>query len=133
MARLDDDLTDACDDDTHDHGSTIVDVGAALADEATYRDASELFGAFADPNRLKILDALRTGHEICVSDLIEITGMSQSAVSHALQLLRLRRVVGGRREGRHIYYHLLDDHVVKLIEFALEHLREELLGPDDSG
>ena len=54
--------------------------------------------------------------------------MSQSAVSHALKLLRLRRLVAGRRDGRHIYYRLLDDHVVKLIEFALEHLDEAICG-----
>lgn len=125
MDTLDPDLVDECDDDAHDHGSTVATVAAALVDEATYRDASDLFGAFADANRLKILDALRTGHEICVSDLIEITGMSQSAVSHALKLLRLRRVVEGRRDGRHIYYRLHDDHVIKLVEFALEHLAEE--------
>ncbi len=116
---------DHCDDETHDHGATVEDVGATLMDEATYRDASELFSAFADPNRLKILDALRIGGEICVSDVIQITGMSQSAVSHALKLLRLRRLVAGRREGRHIYYHLLDEHVSKLVEFALEHLAED--------
>lgn len=124
MDSLDHDLADACDDDTHDHPSTVTQVNLALADETTYREASELFGAFADPNRLKILDALRTGHDICVTDLIEITGMSQSAVSHALKLLRLRRLVEGRRDGRHIYYRLVDDHVVKLVEFALEHLAE---------
>lgn len=116
---------DRCDDDSHDHDSVIAAVTAELVDDATYREASDLFGAFADPNRLKILDALRTGHEICVSDLMGITQMSQSAVSHALKLLRLRRLVDRRRDGRHIFYSLLDDHVVKLVEFALEHLAEE--------
>lgn len=124
MDTLDEDVADSCDDETHDHASTIAKVAGSLADEHTYRDASELFGAFADPNRLKILDALRAS-ELCVSDLIEITGMSQSAVSHALKLLRLRRVVANRRDGRHVYYSLLDDHVVNLVEFALEHLAEE--------
>lgn len=124
MASTDEDLSEICDDESHNHGSTVERVTAELADDATYRDASELFGAFADPNRLKILDALRAGHKLCVSDLIEITGMSQSAVSHALKLLRLRRVVDGRRDGRHIYYRLLDEHVIKLVEFALEHLAE---------
>ena len=125
METFDDEASDHCDDAAHDHATTVERVGSALAPESTYRDASELFGAFADPNRLKILDALRTANELCVSELIEITGMSQSAVSHALKLLRSRRVVEGQRDGRHIYYRLLDDHVVKLVEFALEHLAED--------
>lgn len=113
-----------CDDEEHDHGGVVADVIDRLDDDPTYQRASDLFGAFADPNRLKILDALRTGHEICVSDLMTITGMSQSAVSHALKLLRLRRLVDRRREGRHVFYRLDDDHVSKLVEFALEHLAE---------
>lgn len=118
------DLNDRCDDEEHDHPGSVAQVVAELAADATYLAASELFRAFADPNRLKILDALRV-QPLCVSDLIEITGMSQSAVSHALKLLRLRRLVTARREGRHVFYQLHDDHVVKLVEFALEHLSED--------
>ena len=116
---------DLCDDAGHDHAGVVAEVFAALVDDATYARASELFGAFADPNRLKILDALRTSAELCVSDLMGVTQMTQSAVSHALKLLRRRRLVEKRREGRHVYYRLHDDHVVKLVEFALDHLAEE--------
>jgi DNA-binding transcriptional ArsR family regulator len=126
MSAREEELLDEehCDDEEHDHGGVVREVLDRLDDDETYRDASDLFGAFADPNRLKILDALRTGHEICVSDLMTITGMSQSAVSHALKLLRLRRLVDRRRQGRHVFYRLDDDHIVKLVEFALEHLAE---------
>lgn len=116
---------DVCDDTAHDHAQVVSEVVEALVDDATYARASELFGAFADPNRLKILDALRASPELCVSDLMSVTEMTQSAVSHALKLLRLRRLVEKRRAGRHVYYRLHDDHVVKLVEFALDHLAEE--------
>lgn len=117
--------SDVCDVDGHDHHAVVTDVSARLSEDGVYEGAADLFGAFADSNRLRIMDALRAADELCVSDLMEITAMSQSAVSHALKLLRLRRLVVRRREGRHVYYRLLDEHVVKLIEFALEHLAEE--------
>ena len=116
---------DVCDDDLHDHAGVVATVASELSDDDVYDDASALFGAFADPNRLKILDALRAADELCVSDVMSVTGMSQSAVSHALKLLRLRRLVERRRDGRHVYYRLHDEHVHKLVEFALEHLAEE--------
>ncbi len=116
---------DACDDDAHDHAGVVARVLDDLEPDGTYDGAAELFGAFADVNRLKILDALRTAEELCVSDLTDVTQMSQSAVSHALKLLRLRRLVERRRDGRHVYYRLTDHHVVKLLEFALEHVAEE--------
>lgn len=125
MAAPDHPDDDACDDLAHDHEGIVASVARELAEDGVYSDASLFFGAFADPNRLKILDALRAGDELCVSDVMAITGMSQSAVSHALKLLLLRRVVARRREGRHVYYRLVDEHVLKLVEFALEHLAEE--------
>lgn len=124
MKYADVESQDICDDETHDHDGAVTRTAALLADEPTYRAAAELFGAFADPNRLRMLDALRAAGELCVSDLTEVTGMSQSAVSHALKLLRDRRLVDARRDGRHIYYRLTDVHVRNLVEFALEHLAE---------
>jgi DNA-binding transcriptional ArsR family regulator len=115
---------DTCDDDSHDHPTIVDRVCEQLPADDAYEGASELFGALADVNRLRIVDAIRMAEELCVSDIIEITGMSQSAVSHALKLLRLRRLVVSRREGRHIYYRLLDEHVHTLVDFALEHQGE---------
>lgn len=117
--------SDRCDDEGHDHHGIVAAVLEDLHEDETYVRGAELFGAFADPNRLKILDALRASPELCVSDLMSLTAMTQSAVSHALKLLRLRRLVRKRREGRHVYYSLHDDHIVKLVEFALDHLAEE--------
>ena len=83
-----------------------------------------LFKAMGDPNRLRILWALDR-EEMCVCDLAQFVGVSESAVSHQLRLLRQLHLVVNRREGPVLYYRLDDDHVGSLIHLALEHLREE--------
>ncbi len=83
-----------------------------------------LFKAMGDPNRLRILWALDR-EEMCVCDLAQFIGVSESAVSHQLRLLRQLHLVVNRREGPVLYYRLDDDHVGSLIHLALEHLREE--------
>ena len=70
-----------------------------------------------------MLSALSAG-QLCVSDLSAVVGISESAVSHQLRLLRTGRVVTFRKEGRVAYYRLLDHHVTTLIDSALEHARE---------
>lgn len=84
---------------------------------------SQLFKAFGDPSRLRILYGL-IQREMCVCDLAALLGISESAVSHQLRLLRTIRLVTNRREGTVLYYRLADEHVPMLIEMALEHLRE---------
>lgn len=86
-------------------------------------DLSQVFKAFADPSRLRILHALEAG-EMCVCDLSALLEISESAVSHQLRLLRTLRLVANRREGTVLYYRLADGHVTELIALALEHLRE---------
>jgi ArsR family transcriptional regulator len=84
---------------------------------------SDLFQLLSDPNRMKILYTL-SHDEVCVCDLSAILGMSDSAVSHQLRLLRALRLVKPRRDGRVIYYSVEDDHVTKLLEMCLEHENE---------
>jgi ArsR family transcriptional regulator, lead/cadmium/zinc/bismuth-responsive transcriptional repressor len=84
---------------------------------------AEVFAMLSDPGRLRLLLALREAPERTVSDLVDETGITQSAVSHALRLLRAYRVVGVRREGRHAYYTIIDDHVRLLLDATLDHLR----------
>lgn len=95
----------------------------ALPDEICVAGASAFLKLVADPTRLKILSALKTC-ELCVCDLAAVVGISESAVSHQLRLLRTGRVVTYRKEGRIAYYRLLDHHVTTLIENALEHASE---------
>jgi len=82
-----------------------------------------LFKALADQSRLKILMALEQG-EMCVCDLAAFLGVSESAVSHQLRLLRQMTLVANRREGPVLYYRLTDAHVSQLVLLALEHIRE---------
>lgn len=86
--------------------------------------AAELFRLFADPTRLKILCALQEG-EICVSDIATRVEQTESAVSHQLRLLRAERLVASRKEGRAVYYRLLDAHISSLMMNALDHVAEE--------
>jgi DNA-binding transcriptional ArsR family regulator len=83
-------------------------------------DAAEVFSLLADPGRLRLLTVLRTG-EASVGQLAELAGMSESATSHALRLLRAHRIVQARRAGRMAYYRLADAHVRVLLDTALEH------------
>jgi len=94
----------------------------ALADNEV-EELSLLFKAFADPSRLRILQAL-VRREMCVCDLAALLKISESAVSHQLRLLRNLKLVANRREGTILYYRLRDDHVAVLLDVALEHLRE---------
>lgn len=94
----------------------LVEVGAESAAMA------EVFALLADPGRLRILLTLRAG-EANVGQLSEASGLSESATSHALGLLRSRQVVQVRRVGRLAIYQLADEHVRDLLDTALEHLR----------
>ncbi len=84
---------------------------------------AQLFKTMGDPNRLRILRALQED-EMCVCDLARFLGISESAVSHQLRLLRQLHLVVNRRQGPVLYYRLSDDHVHRLMELALEHIRE---------
>jgi len=82
---------------------------------------AELFKALSDPTRVRILSALR-GAELCVCDIAATLGMSQSAVSHQLRLLRTLRLVRHRKDGRMVYYALDDEHVERLLAEGLDHV-----------
>jgi DNA-binding transcriptional ArsR family regulator len=84
---------------------------------------TEIFRVLGDPTRVRILDALATA-EHCVGALAQGLGLSESAVSHQLRLLRSRRIVRSRREGRMIFYALDDEHVLVLFRQGLRHVQE---------
>lgn len=91
-------------------------------DEILY-DLAELFRVFGDTTRIKILYALFES-ELCVNDIAQVVGLSQSAVSHQLRLLKTNKLVKFRREGKTIYYSLDDDHVRSMIALGMEHVEE---------
>jgi ArsR family transcriptional regulator len=80
-----------------------------------------LFKALADPTRVRIIGRLLAG-EACVPELADELGLGQSTVSHSLRLLRHLHIVRSRKDGRHAYYQLEDDHVRDLFERARAHL-----------
>ncbi len=84
----------------------------------------DLFGMLADPTRARILHALTLTEELCVCDLALLLGLSVSALSHQLRLLRDRDAVARRKAGRIVYYRLADDHVRRLLTDALVHVGE---------
>ena len=86
-------------------------------------DLAELFRVFGDSTRIKILYALFES-ELCVNDIAQVVGISQSAVSHQLRLLKTSKLVKFRREGKAMYYSLDDDHVRSMIALGMEHTEE---------
>ncbi|MDP4127609.1 MAG: metalloregulator ArsR/SmtB family transcription factor [Bacillota bacterium] len=84
---------------------------------------SELFKTLGDPTRIRLMDALAKS-EFCVCDLAELLGLSQSATSHQLRVLRNKDLVKYRREGKMVYYSVHDSHVSELYRQGLEHIDE---------
>ena len=89
---------------------------------------ADTFSALGDPTRVRILDVLSKG-ELCVCDLAAVLGVSQSAVSHQLRLLRGIRLVRPRREGRIVFYSLDDQHIISIFKQTLQHVQETVAAP----
>lgn len=105
------------------HEEKIQAVLSATPAPSSMQALGELFKMFSDPGRLRILSALSEA-ELCVCDLQEILGASQSAVSHQLALLRTARLVRSRREGKTVLYALADSHVRAILLVGLDHVEE---------
>ncbi len=112
-----------CCDEQCVHTQLVDKVLKELPDEDALYDLAELFKVFGDSTRVRILFAL-FGAELCVCDLSEALDMTQSAISHQLQILRTNKLVKSRREGKQIYYSLADEHVVTIIAQGLSHILE---------
>ena len=97
--------------------------GRAPLTDASAAALADTFKVLGDTSRVRILDALSRA-ELCVQDLAARVGMSESAVSHQLRLLRGQRVVRTRRDGRLMYYTLDDQHIVGPFVMGLEHVEE---------
>ena len=111
----------------------VAAVHARMPSEADVEDTADVFGLLGDPRRLRLLVALLEG-ELCVCDLAAVTGLSESATSHALRLLRAHRVVSVRRAGRMAYYRLDDAHVRMLVDLAVAHTEHtDAIHPERDG
>ncbi len=105
------------------HPEVVARVRAAMPDTEEQMRLSDLFRMFGDPTRIRILCALDVS-ELCVCDLAQLVGLSVSAVSHQLRLLKAAGLVTYRREGKNVIYAPADAHVRTIIECGAEHIRE---------
>ena len=108
----------------HNHEKMLDMVRHELPTDELLYDLTELFRIFGDSTRIRILYVLFES-EMCVCAIAELLGMTQSAISHQLKILKDANLVANRREGKTIYYFLSDDHVRTIISKGFEHLIEE--------
>ncbi len=101
----------------------INEVISKLPSDEKIAELAEFLEAFGDFSRIKILLALQEC-ELCPSEISAITGLSISAVAHQLRVLRDKKLVKYRREGKNVYYSLDDEHVSTILKIALEHVNE---------
>lgn len=94
-----------------------------MPDEELLYDLADLFKVFGDTTRIKILYALM-GKELCVADIAELIGATQSAVSHQLRTLKQAHLVKFQRDGKSVIYSLADDHVHTMLAQGLTHICE---------
>jgi len=109
---------------THDNVERGHGVANSLIDDRTAARLAETFKALSDPTRVRVISALLDG-EVCVHELAAAVGVSQSAMSHQLATLREMQLVRFRREGRHVFYALDDEHIRTLLRQGLDHVSHD--------
>ena len=105
------------------HEDVVASRKGSMPDETTLYDLSDFFKIFGDSTRMSILFAI-DGGPMCVCDIAELLGMTKSAVSHQLKILRQSHLITYRKSGKNVFYSLADEHVRDIIEKALEHIKE---------
>ena len=100
----------------------IKDTPSSILNEHLAAHVAELFRAFSDTSRVRILSALLTG-EMNIGALAEIVGISESAVSHHMRGLRQMRMVQSRRDGKEVYYRIDDEHIIALFQQGVKHVQ----------
>ena len=108
----------------HVHEETVAKVRALLPKEETLMQLADLFKVFGDGTRIRILYVLFE-EEVCVCDIAMLLGMTQSAVSHQLRVLKQAHLIKSRRVGKTIFYSLSDSHVSTLLSNGMEHISED--------
>ena len=108
---------------THDHKDAVEKLENDMPDEELLYDLAELFKIFGDSTRIKILYVLFES-EMCVCDIAQLLGMTQSAISHQLRALKQSKLVKYRREGKTVFYSLADGHVRTILDQGMEHVAE---------
>tara|TARA_B100001964_G_scaffold213388_1_gene250243 strand:+ start:1258 stop:1656 length:399 start_codon:yes stop_codon:yes gene_type:complete len=111
---------DVCEINFTDEEAVIL-VRESMSEEAKVHRIAEMFKALSDPTRIRIIEALSI-KELCVCDLANLLGMTQSAISHQLRLLRQNSILKYRKEGRVVYYSLDDEHVSEILNSVASHI-----------
>ena len=105
------------------HVELIEEISSQMPAGTFFLKVAELFKVIGDPTRMKIIWCLE-GRELCVCDISNVLGMTKSAISHQLGVLRANNLVKFRREGKNIYYSLADDHIRQILDAGAEHVNE---------
>lgn len=107
----------------HHHDPLLPELAAHMPSEERLYELADLYKVFGDSTRIKIMYSLFE-KELCVCDIAELLGMSMSAISHQLRVLKQTKLVKFRKEGRSVLYSLADDHVKTILGQGLEHILE---------
>lgn len=105
------------------HHCTVEKKKTTMPNTETLYELADFFKIFGDSTRMSILFAI-DGEPMCVCDIAELLGMTKSAVSHQLKVLRQSALIKYRKSGKNVFYSLADEHVRDIIEKALEHIKE---------
>ena len=106
------------------HEDVVREVRRQMPDEEDLLDVADLFKVFGDSTRVKILCALLKA-ELCVCDIAALLGMTKSAISHQLRVLKQSKLIKSRRDGKVVYYSLDDEHVRNIFCQGLTHVAEQ--------
>ncbi len=105
------------------HEDIVKKASESMLTSSVASSLAEFFKIFGDPTRVKLLSALDTS-EMCVCDLAACLGMTHSAISHQLRVLKAYNLVKPRKEGKIVYYSLADSHITAILHTGLEHINE---------
>ena len=108
--------------EAHQDSARLTAALERLPDAGVFQELAETFRVLSDPGRVRLISVLLEAGELCVCELAAASGLSETACSHNLRLLRASRLVRYRRQGRNILYTLDDEHIRQLLAVALEHV-----------
>ncbi|MEG0833097.1 MAG: metalloregulator ArsR/SmtB family transcription factor [Oscillospiraceae bacterium] len=107
----------------HARSEKVEELDQLMPDDEKLYNLAELFKMFGDSTRIRILFVLFES-EMCVCNIAQLLGMTQSAISHQLRALKQSGLVKYRRDGKTVYYSLADSHVRTIINQGFEHVCE---------
>ncbi|WP_304341818.1 ArsR/SmtB family transcription factor [Campylobacter ureolyticus] len=105
------------------HKEVVENTKIKMPDDTSLNELADFFKIFGDSTRVRILWALSL-NQMCVCDIAALLNMSQSSISHQLRILKQNKFVKNRRDGKVVYYSLLDEHISYILKQGLTHISE---------